>query len=259
MSRTLRVLSLALFSLVLAAPAAHADRRYFVQSYTPWLAPAGNLELETHTIALSGQSGAEATGWQNRLEFEYGVTDRFTAAAYLNFVQAPVEDAASRFDGPSLEFIYQLATPGRLPVDPAAYLEVRANGDEVEVEPKLLLARRIYKLVAVANAVGEFERITAGDAKGETEKVLELTLGASREVGRSFAFGVESVYSRELLDESPDASRWLLGPTINLQSPRVQLALGWHWQVNGSPATSGSLNLADFPRSEVRLILGVNL
>lgn len=258
MPRKSRVLLSCLLALVFATPA-HADRRYFVQSYTPWLAPAGNLELETVTVARSGQGDSAATSWQNRVEFEYGVTDRFTAAAYLNFVQSAEENAASRFDGPSLEFIYALADRGRLPVDPGAYFEVRANGSELELEPKLLLARRIYKLVGVVNVIGEWERITAGADKGETEKAVEVTAGFSREVGRAFAFGVESVYTRELLDETPDAMRWLVGPTINVQTPKVQLALGWHWQAGGSPATSGSLNLADFPRSEVRLILGVEL
>lgn len=253
-----RAVLFVLAGLLLAAPA-HADRRYFVQSYTPWVQPSGNLELETITIARSGQDGATATGFGNRIELEYGVTDQLTAAAYLNFVQAPEVDAPTRFDGPSLEFLYRLAEPGSLAIDPALYLEVRANGSELEFEPKLLLARRIYKLVGVLNAIGEFERITAGDEKGETEKALGVSAGLSRELGKSFALGVESVYTRELLDEGDDPARWLLGPTLNVQRDKVQLSLGWHVQVAGSPATRDGLNLADFPRSEVRLLLGVEL
>jgi len=248
------------FLLLLAlAPAAGADRRYFVQSYTPYLAPAGNLELETITVARSGQNDLPGTEWQSRFELEYAVADRFTAAAYLNFVQDAYESAPMRFDGPSLEFIYQLAPPTTLPVDPAAYLEVRANGDELEFEPKLLLARRVYRLVGVMNVIGEFEHHTAGDEAGETEKNLLVTAGFSREIGRTFAFGLESVYERGFGDESEHPSSWLLGPTVNFQTTRVQLALGWHPQISGSPSTHGNLNLADFPRSEVRLILGVNL
>lgn len=259
MSPSFRVLSTSLLVLCLTASAAHADRRYFVQSYTPYTPTEGTLELETITIARSGQAGTDATGWRNRIEFEYGMTDRLMCAAYLNFVQSPEAGAASRFDGPSFEFIYALAERGRLAVDPAAYFEVRANGSELELEPKLLLARRLYRLVGVLNVTGEFERITAGDEKGETEKAVKVSAGLSRELGRRFALGVESHYERELLDETPDAARWLLGPTLNVQTPRIQMALGWHWQVHGTPASSGSLNLADFPRSEVRLILGVDL
>jgi hypothetical protein len=245
--------------VLLVAGTAHADRRYFVQSYTPYVAPAGNLELEVTSIARSGQGDTTATAWQNRIEFEYGITDRLTGAAYLNFVQPPGLDSPTTFDGPSLEFIYRLAQPGKLPVDPAAYLEVRANGSELEIEPKLLLARRIYKLVSAVNVIGEFERISAGEDRGTTEKNLEITGGMSREIGHVFAFGVEAVYTREFLEDGPDASRVLLGPTINLQTPKIQMALGWHPQITGRPVSTGGLNLTDFARSEVRLLVGVEL
>lgn len=252
-----RSIAVALVLASWAALPAHADRRYFTQSYTPYLAPAENLELEAASIARSGQGDTTGTSWENRLELEYGVTDRLTASAYLNFVQ-PAGGATS-FDGPSLELIYRLTEPGRWPIEPAAYFEARANGSEVELEPKLLLGGRIYKLVGVANVAGEFEHHGAGEEKGTTERVLRVTLGASREIGRIVAIGVESVFERSFLASGPDPSSVLLGPTLNLQTPKVQFTLSWHPQISGSPDSSGGLNLADFPRSEVRLILGVDL
>jgi hypothetical protein len=245
--------------LLLAAGSAHADRRYFVQSYTPYLAPAGNLELEVTSIATSGQGDTTGTAWGNRIEFEYAIADRLTGAMYLNFIQPPGLGAPMTFDGPSMEFIYRLAEPGALAVDPAAYLEVRANGGELEIEPKLLLARRVYRLVSAVNVIGEFERIYAGPDRGTTEKNLQLTAGASREIGHVFAFGLEAVYTRSFADEGPDASSIQLGPTINLQTPKIQLALGWQPQIKGRPASNGGLNLTDFARSEVRLMIGVEL
>jgi hypothetical protein len=105
-----RLTLLAAMLLLLSTPA-WADRRYFVQTYTPYLAPAENLELETWAIAQEGRGDSTNTAWQTRAEFEYSISDRLTGAAYLNFVQ----DAGGpqRFDGPSLEVIYQLAEPGR--------------------------------------------------------------------------------------------------------------------------------------------------
>jgi hypothetical protein len=238
---------------------AHADRRYFLQSYTPYVAPKGNLELEVTSIAKSGQGDSTATAWGNRIEFEYGLTDKFTGAAYLNFVQDAGLGAPMTFDGPSLEFIYRLADPGKLPVDPAAYLEIRANGGELELEPKLILGRRIYQLVAAVNVIGEFEKINAGEDKGTTEKNLIVTGGLSREIGHAVALGLEVVYTHGYLDEGPNPTSVLLGPTINYQTPKLQFALGWHPQISGSPASSHGLNLADFPRSEVRLLVGVEL
>lgn len=257
MRRLFRTMLLSLLVLSALAAAANADRRYFVQSYTPYLAPGGNLELETWSIAASGRGDSTGTRWESRLEFEYSITDALTGAFYLNFVQPA--GAGTIFDGPSFELIHRLAEPGRLPVDPAAYFEVRANGNEVEFEPKLLLARRIYRLVGVLNVNGEFERITAGEEKGTTEKKLTVTAGFSREIGATVAIGVEAVYARELSDGGPDPSSLFLGPTLNLQTPKVQLSLGWHPQIRGRPESGANLNLADFPRSEVRLVVGVEL
>jgi hypothetical protein len=258
MTRFARVPVAVVAGLLLAATTAHADRRYFVQSYTPYLAPSGNLEFEATSIALSGQGDSTATAWENRMEFEYGISDRLTGAFYLNFVQ-PAGDAPTTFDGPSLELIYQPVKTGRWPVDPALYLETRANGSEVEVEPKLLLGKRVYKLVGAINVIGEFERHNAGAERGITEKNLHVTAGVSRELGHVIAVGLEGVYTRAFGEGGPDATRLLVGPTVNLQTPKVQIAVGWHPQISGSPASAGGLNLSEFPRSEVRFIVGVEL
>jgi len=238
---------------------ARADRRYFVQSYTPYVAPAGNLELETWAIARAGQGDSTNAAWQTRAEFEYAVTHRLTAAAYFNFVQ-DAGGAPQRFDGPSLELIYQLAEPGKLPVDPAAYFEVRANGTEVELEPKLLLGRRMDTWVAAANAIGEIEYLLdAPPGYESTEKAMKVTLGLSRELGSTLAVGLEGFYTTEFEEGASNPSAYFLGPTINLQSTKLQLSVGWHAQIAGSPKTSKDLNLADQPRSEFRLILGLDL
>lgn len=245
--------------LLLTSATVHADRRYFVQSYTPYLAPAGSLELEVISRALSGQGDSTGTAWANRFEFEYGITDRLTGALYLNFIQPTGAEAGMVYDGPSLELIYRPTDPGKYFVDPAGYVEVRANGSELELEPKLLLGRRVHQLVCVANVIGEFEWHLNGDEKGETEKNMQLTLGASRELGKVAAIGFEGIYSHSFLEEGTNPSAIQFGPTLNLQTPKIQVALGWHPQISGSPTSKGGLNLADFPRSEVKLIIGVSL
>ncbi len=247
---------LSLVALLLLSTGARADRRYFLQSSTGYLAPAGNLEVETTSLAASGQGDSSSTSWLNRFELEYGITDRLTGAMYLNFEQGPGQ--ATTFDGPSLELICQLARPGRLPIDPAAYCEFRANGSDWEIEPKLLLTRRVYRLVGVVNLIGEYERHVAGPERGSLERAFRVSAGVSRELGAHVAIGLESLFTRDVVD-GPDPSSWLLGPTVNLQATRAQLAIGWHPQISGNPATRGHRNLADFPRSEFGVILGVEL
>ena len=247
-------------TILLVIPAsARADRRYFVESYTPYLAPAQTLELEVWTTALTGQGDSTGTRWQNRTEFEYAITDRLTGAFYLNFAQNAGDAGATRFDGPSVELIYALAERGRVPLDPAVYLEVRESGDELEVEPKLLLAHRHGRTVAAANLIGEIETHHAGDEKGETEKSLRVTAGATRELGAALALGIEAAYRRDLDSDAGNPSAIFAGPTLNLQTAKLQLALGWHPQVWGDPSSSNGLDLNHFPRSEVRVILGIDL
>jgi len=242
---------------VLAAAAVHADRRYFVQSHTPYLAPAGNLELEVWANAAHGQGDSSGTAWENRAEFEYAINDRLTGSFYLNYVQS--DGGAQRFDGPSLELIYALGERGAIPLDPAVYLEARENGSELELEPKLLLAQRAGSWLAVANLIGEFETFHSGPEQGEWEKALELTTGVTHEWGTKLALGLEAKYVRELADEAGNPSALFLGPTLNLQTTKLQLALGWQPQIWGDPDTHGGRNVLDFPRSEVRVILGIGL
>lgn len=260
MSRWLLKLILLCACLLPFSNSARADRRYFVDSYTPYLAPGGTLELEVWAIARAGQGDTTNTAWQTRAEFEYAITSRLTGAVYLNFTQPSSPEAPQRFEGPSFEIIYQLAEPGRIPLDPAAYLEVRENGNEIELEPKILLAHRRQAWVATANLIGEFE-ILHRTAPGEPdrEKSFAVTAAVSREFGARLAVAIEGRYQHALVDHGDDPSAIFAGPTINLQTPKVQLAMGWHPQLAGFPKSTNSLNLADWPRSEFRMILGIGL
>ncbi|HYQ90231.1 MAG TPA: hypothetical protein VEU09_11475 [Candidatus Binatia bacterium] len=244
---------------------ARADRRYFVETYTPYLAPAGETEVETWLTSRSGQQGTNgAVAWDWREELEYAFTDRFTAAAYLNFTRPA--GGSLQFQSPSLELIYRLADPGRLPGDPAIYLETTESGEELELEPKLLLAHRAGRLVNAINLIGEFEfrhnnNETLGSG-GILRKLWawEMSGGTSYELTRHLAAGLEARYRSEYPNFGPRAAAALhLGPAINLQTGKVQIAVGVLRQVHGTPQTSGHLDLADFERTEVRAVIGVDL
>jgi len=256
--------ALALTALLLPGTAA-ADRKYFVETYTPYVAPGGETEMETWITSHSGQEGSNGEiAWDWRQELEYGITDRLTAAAYLNFSRPP--GGALRFQSPSLELIYRLADPGSIPGDPAVYLETTDSGEELELEPKLLLGHRVRRLMTAMNLVGEFEfrhndnEILGSGAVLRKQWAWQLSGGASYEVTHHLAAGLEARYRAEFPNFGPrEGSVLHAGPTLNLTSGKMQVAVGVLRQIRGAPRTSGDLNLADFDRTEVRAVLGVDL
>jgi hypothetical protein len=250
-------LPLLILTSSLVAGVARADRRYFLNTYTSYLESAGTLETELWTTAFSGQGDTTGTAWENRIEFEYAVTDRFTSSMYLNFVQAAGAESALRFDGPSLEAIYRFAAPGQVPLDPAAYLEARENGDELELEPKLILSHRGRMWIQAFNIVGEFE--TQHHASVPNHAVLSLNGGVARDLTGKFALGIEGRYERGLSGLVGRPAAFFAGPSLNLDSGKIELAITWQPQLGGTPASSGNLNLAGFPRSEFWIMLGVDL
>jgi hypothetical protein len=255
----------ALVALLLIPSVASADRLYFLLSYTPYLDPAGESEVELWGTSRRGkQDPAEGPTTESRLEWEYSISSRLTGSAYLNFSRPP--GGPLKFDSPSLGFIYQPVQVGRVFGDPALYLEVTESGDELELEPKILLGRRTNRWIGALNLGGEFlfrhndEELLASGKVLRNEFTGEVSAGIAYGVGRRVAAGIEA----RGLSEHPNfgrqaASLLSVGPALNVQLGKAQLAVAWLPQVRGTPRTSGSRNLEDFERSQVRAVIGLEL
>jgi hypothetical protein len=90
MTRVHATLLAALLMFSLPAAVAHADRRYFLLTYTPYLEPAGESEVEWWLTSKVGkQDPAEGATWESRAELEHALTSRLTGAVYLNFQRPP--------------------------------------------------------------------------------------------------------------------------------------------------------------------------
>jgi len=70
------------------AAAARADERLFTYTYEPETMPQGGFEFEQWVTSRIGRNetvGQDDYDWlQFREEFEYGVTDNYTLALYVN-------------------------------------------------------------------------------------------------------------------------------------------------------------------------------
>lgn len=236
-----------------------ADGRYFVETYTPYLSPAGELEVESW---VTSRSAPGATAWDWREELEYGVSDRFTAAAYLNLSQPA--GGSLQLEAPSLELIYALAKRGRIPGDPALYLETSASGEETELEPKLLLGHRAGRLVGAVNLVGEFEfrhndeeLLSSGDVL-RRQWAWKIAGGAAYAIASKVSVGLESRYESRYANFGPRSSDALsLGPVLNVEAGKARISVGMLRRIHGDTGHGGDPD--DLERTQLRAIVGFDL
>lgn len=248
----------------LARPAvAHAGT--FPLTYTPWLGPVGESEVGLWMTAKHGkQDPAEAAALESRAEWEITLAPRLAVAAYLD-VHRPPGGAAHLASG-SLEFIVPVATPGRIAGDPALYLEATETGDELELEPKLLLGARVGRWIAATNLGAELEFRHNDDERLPGGVILrnaiagQITAGLAHGIGRHAALGIEARARTEHPNFGPRAAALVsLGPCVTLEAGRAQLAIGVLPQLRGVPRTSGGRNLVGFEKIEFRVVAGVEL
>lgn len=256
----------------LAAAPALADERFFTYVQDAEVLPKGAWEFEQWVTLRQGYPGGDRNFdqyiWDFREEVEYGLTDKLSGALYLNFrqnqvvAQQPGLEGESEFSfkGVSAELKYQLVNPNTKPVGVALYFEPTYNGNEVELEYKVIFSKMIAdKWVLAANAVFEQEWEKEG---GETEKesVLEFTAGAAYRFTPNWSVGLEaryhSVYEGAGLNERL-GSAWFLGPNIHYGTAKWWATFTLLPQISGDPS-DGGINTTEHQVFEARLIVGIN-
>jgi hypothetical protein len=177
-----KVLSLAIWG---AIQCAHASEAVLADTYLVETLPKGAMEFEQWLVNKRGKASGEYLEWYSRTEFEYGVTNRFQLAAYINaryqnvyrstvdgrteadFV--PEEFSYNRpfdryknthFDSVSIEAIYQLKSPLTDGYGLGIYVEPSLGPRFRELELRLLLQKNLLddRLALVANVGFEMEQ-----------------------------------------------------------------------------------------------------
>lgn len=251
---------------------ARADERFFTYVYESDVLPKGAWEFEQWITYRKGFPEGDRNFsqhiWDFREEIEYGITEKFTAALYLNLRQEQIvarqegleDDSEFSFKGISAEFKYQLLNPNKQPVGLALYFEPTYNGNEQELEYKVLLSKNLgdhWVLAANATYEQEWEH-----EEGETEKesVLEFTAGAAYRLTPNWSLGLEgryhSVYEGIGLDEHLGTG-WFVGPNVHYGSSKWWATFTVLPQVAGNPS-DGGINRTEHQTFETRLIFGIN-
>ena len=246
---------------------ARADERSFTYSYeADSVLPKGGWEFEQWITYKGGKEDGIFSRWDIREEIEYGVADKYTTALYLNLrsthsdgVPGSADLDRFEFKGISSEHKLQLLNPHTKPIGLLLYGEISTDGDELELEEKLVLSKTLDEKWTLAfNAVLEQEWEFEAD---ETEKTLglEFTAGVSYKISPHWAVGLEAMNVRKfdgLSFSSQQSSAYFAGPNLHYGASKWWATLTVMPQVGGRPDTGSSLNLRDHERVEVRLIAG---
>lgn len=213
-----------LFSiLVLGAAAALpgsalANERHFSFTYESAVLPAGAKELEVWTTPRVGRDQFYSR-FDQRLEFEVGITDRLLTAFYLNAsaitaeVAPGVRESTYEFEGVSSEWKYKLADPVANALGLALYGEVTGSTNEFELEAKLIADKKLGNLMLAGNLVLESELEFEAE-ETESEMVVELALGAAYFLSSHLSVGLELVNHNEFPEGSFEHSALFAGPVI---------------------------------------------
>jgi hypothetical protein len=261
MKLTTALLTTALF--ITLAQHALADRRYFARSYTAYTLPARALEFELWNTGRFGKDVGYFYRFQPRVEFEYGISDRFSGSIYLNFDQRT--SAQNTFSSKPLtlsstafECRYRLAEMNEYFVDPALYFEFSYGGEEIEYETRMIFSKRHGNWVGALNLTGEVERKVIA---GAHETKFEILGGLAYECTPALALGAELRNSNvfESFFEETEGKALFAGPTVSVQTDKFSLTFNASRQLWGSPNTKDGLALKEFEQWDARMIVGIAL
>ena len=274
---TRRSILIAVVAAGLSLTQVKADEKRFTYSYEPETLPEGGMEFEQWiTLRTQRTKGGDVkqqnyNKWELREELEYGVTDRYSVALYLNtlaesfrdFSQNPRTDNSSfKFDGISIENRYMVLNPADHPIGLTLYLEPRFSGSGAEVEQKVILGQRHGAWKWAFNLTHATEW---GDNFHSTEGELEASFGLARDLNSHWSLGLELRDHNEL----PDYREWentalFLGPVLSYHQDKWWAAFTIMPQVfganfTGNPDHNHHLELQGHERVNIRLVVGLSL
>jgi hypothetical protein len=235
-----------LTGLTLAPSNASADRRAFTHTYEYPTLAKGELELEFWNTQAGDTGAGQASTLDLQIEIEYGITNRWEISLYQTLGQA-ADGSGLGYGKTKLENRYRLAERGAWPVDVTLYLELAKpfGSEEVEVEPKLILARDFGRVTVALNVIGEIE------IEDQAEFIPGFALGATYEMSPKLKMGLE-VFGE--LEEEMD-------PMTGGESHELALsagpAIGWSPTPKLWLASTLAAGLSDAADLEWRLIVGL--
>ena len=216
--------------------------------------PEGGLEIEGYTdvnpLRVEADPADATAGkiwspeYRLQTEIEYGITDRWEIGFYQVFKASPQAggDNALQFDGLKWRVRTRLADAGEWPIDVGLYLELETMHDELSLEGKILLQKRLGRVRWMGNLWAEEVYSRPYDSKlhgREANFVINPATGLVFEVTPTFQPGIEYWARGQLVSSGPTEQdhkntkvHSFLGPTVHLNFGRLWWSFGAYLHVN---------------------------
>jgi len=162
------------------------------------------------------------------------------------------------FSGVSSEWKYKLSDAVADAVGSALYGEVSYGPDELELEAKLILDKRVASMLYAANLVAEYEIEELG-GENEEEYALALELGAAYFITESVSVGLEASTEAGFEHEFERMSVYA-GPNVSWSAEKMWASLTVLGQVGTFDEDwNFSRDLEHEERVNARLLLGFHI
>ncbi len=252
-------------SLAFLPVTSSANERHFTYTYESAVLPPGAREVEVWSTARLGREGLY-TRFDERVEFEVGLTEHLQTSLYLDFNSVTQRmggelQSTTNFDGISNEWKYKLMDPVADAFGLALYGELGLRPDELELETKLILDKRMGPVLLAANLVLE-NGLEFETEKTEGELAVEVVGGASYFFTPRLSLGLE-VRNTNLFPgyEAWEFSALHAGPVVSYTSDTWWVSFTVLPQLPALKRTEGggALVLTEHEKFNARLLFSFHL
>lgn len=260
-----------LIVLLIDSKSTLANERRFTYTYETLTLPPGVREIEIWNTYRTDRDYFYRR-MDQRIEFEFGVTDNLMAAFYLNSSWLSQDSNGEESQGEAIssqeisissEWKYKILDRVADPIGFGLYGEATIGLNEFELEGKILLDKQVNSFLVAFNGVIENEwetELEKGITENESELLLEFDLGIAYLVNNAFSLGIEVRNHNEVKESIWEYSALFAGPVISYATESWWATFTLLPQVTSfKGGTNGNLVLDEHEKFEARLLFSFHL
>jgi hypothetical protein len=256
----------------------HAQDRVFAYTYQTNVLNKGDFDLEFQNTLRTGKVGEFSPyvfgqHLDQRLELEFGLGSNIQTSFYLNserFDYAHTSSTGMNSDlkiSFSNEWKWKLSDPVANAIGSTLYAELEFGGDNIELETKLILDKRIVNDLFAMNIVSKYEiERQIVRLNNVTEAIwihnspVEFNFGYMHFFNKDFSVGIEARNNNDIIQGNGWMnSVWFAGPAFHFTIGRCFVlftALPQLVNTHKTVYAPGNRDLNDFEAAEFRLLAG---